>query len=57
MAQSAPSMVFDSASIASFATETVKEMPSILEKHDVKQIDAASLYVSLPGPEHFNGGI
>jgi aflatoxin B1 aldehyde reductase len=57
MAQSAPAMVFGSAGIASFATETVKEMLDILEKHDVKQIDTASIYVSSLNLEAFDGEV
>jgi aflatoxin B1 aldehyde reductase len=57
MAQSAPSMVFGSAGIATFATETVKEMLNILEKHNVKQIDTASIYVRIETPKDFNGAI
>jgi aflatoxin B1 aldehyde reductase len=50
MAQSAPSIVFGSAGIALYSTETVKEMLSILEKHNVTQIDTARIYVSSLGP-------
>ncbi|KAE9375814.1 Aldo/keto reductase [Stipitochalara longipes BDJ] len=44
MAQSAPSIVFGSAPIARFSTETAKEFLNILEKRNVKQIDTASIY-------------
>jgi len=46
MAQSAPAIVFGSAPIARYSTETAKEMLEILEKHKVNQIDTASIYVS-----------
>ncbi len=55
MAQSAPSIVFGSAAIASFSTETVKEMLEILEKHKVTQIDTASIYVSSTTLEAVDG--
>lgn len=55
MAQPAPAIVFGSAGIASFSTETVTEMLEILEKHNVKQIDTASIYVSPLCPGNFNG--
>jgi len=44
MAQSAPSIVFGTAPIASFSTETAKEILSILKKHNVNQLDTARLY-------------
>jgi aflatoxin B1 aldehyde reductase len=55
MAQSAPSIVFGSAGIASFGTETVKEMLEILEKHKITQIDTASVYVSSTSSETVDG--
>jgi aryl-alcohol dehydrogenase-like predicted oxidoreductase len=48
MAQPTPAIVYGSAPIASFSTEVAKEMLDILEKHNVKQIDTASVY---PGSE------
>lgn len=55
MAQSAPSIVFGSAGIASFSTETVKEMLEILEKHKITQIDTARVYVSSASSETVDG--
>jgi len=46
MAQSTPAIVFGTASIARYSTETAKEMLNILEKHKVDQLDTASVYVS-----------
>jgi aflatoxin B1 aldehyde reductase len=57
MAESAPSIVFGSAGVASFSTETVKEMLNILEKHNIKQIDTASIYVSPASSQAFNGDV
>jgi aflatoxin B1 aldehyde reductase len=57
MAQSVPSIVFGTAGIASFSTETAKEMLSILEKHNVNQLDTASVYVHPSTPRIFNGRI
>jgi aflatoxin B1 aldehyde reductase len=55
MAQSAPSIVFGSAAIASYSTETVQDMLEILEKHKIAQIDTASIYVSFATSEGVGG--
>jgi aflatoxin B1 aldehyde reductase len=57
MAQSAPSIVFGSAGIASLSTETANEMLNILEKHNIKQIDTASIYVSPASSQAHNGKV
>jgi len=57
MAQSASSIVFGSAGIASFSTETVKEMLEILEIHKITQIDTARIYVSSPYSETVDGEV
>jgi aflatoxin B1 aldehyde reductase len=55
MAQSTPSIVFGTAGIAALSTEDSKEILNILEKHNVKQLDTASVYVCPRSPEAFNG--
>jgi aflatoxin B1 aldehyde reductase len=57
MAQSAPSVVFGAAGMASLSTEDGKEILNILEKHNVNQLDTASVYVSPCSLEEFNGGV
>lgn len=47
MAQ-APAIVFGTAGVGAFSTEQLSEVFDILDKHNVKQLDTARLYVSLP---------
>lgn len=48
MVHSAPAIVFGTAGISSFDTETAKGIISVLEKHNVKELDTAFLYVRYP---------
>ena len=45
MAHSAPTVVFGTAGIAALSTETLNDMLSVLEKHHVKELDTAFIYV------------
>ncbi len=47
MAPQAPHVVFGTAGIAHMATDVSTEMLEILERHNVNQLDTASIYVSL----------
>lgn len=44
----APAIVFGAAGVAAFSTEQLNEIFDILDKHNVKELDTARLYVSLP---------
>ena len=48
MVHSAPAIVFGTAGISSLDTETAKGMVSVLEKHYVKELDTAYVYVRYP---------
>lgn len=43
----APAIVFGTAGVAAFSTEQLNEVFDILEKHNVKELDTARLYVRL----------
>jgi hypothetical protein len=45
MVHSAPAIVFGTAGISSLDTETAKGIVSVLEKHNVKELDTAYVYV------------
>lgn len=47
MANSGAKIVFGTAAIAVFETETSKQMLAICEKHGVKELDTAFSYVRL----------
>jgi hypothetical protein len=47
MAHSAPAISFGTAGVARWPTETVEGLLSTLEKHNVKELDTALLYVRL----------
>ncbi len=57
MAQSAPSIVFGTAGIAAFSTEESNKILDILEKHNIKQLDTASVYVGPRSSEAFSGRV
>lgn len=46
MAQ-APKIVFGAAGVSAFSTEQLDEIYNILDKHNVKELDTARLYVRL----------
>jgi aflatoxin B1 aldehyde reductase len=46
MTYSAPSIVFGTAGIAAFDNKGMKDVLTLLEKHNIKYLDSASLYVS-----------
>ncbi len=47
MANSGASIVFGAAGFAAFSSETVNNVLDILQKHNVKELDTASLYVCI----------
>ncbi len=47
MTQKAPAIVFGAAGVAAFSTEQLNEIFDILDKHNIKEIDTARLYVRL----------
>ena len=48
MVHSAPAIVFGTAGISSLDTETARGIISVLEKHNVKELDTAYVYVRYP---------
>jgi aflatoxin B1 aldehyde reductase len=48
MVHSAPAIVFGTAGISSLDTEAAKGIVSVLEKHNVKELDTAYVYVRYP---------
>jgi hypothetical protein len=48
MVHSAPAIVFGTAGISSLDTETAKGIVGVLEKHNVKELDTAYVYVCYP---------
>ena len=48
MVHSAPAIVFGTAGISSLDTQTAQGIISVLEKHNVKELDTAYVYVRYP---------
>jgi aflatoxin B1 aldehyde reductase len=48
MANQKPTIVFGTAGVVAMSTEVLNGMLSTLEKHNVKNIDTAFIYVWLP---------
>lgn len=55
MASSAPAVVFGTAAAAAWSSDMTTEFFEILEKHNVKELDTAYIYVYIPAPYSQSG--